>query len=109
MKQHLTIILSLFIQLVYGQNKQASEIVKDKSYTAAIRKAEQFIDSLREKNNIPGISVCVGNKEKILWAGAFGYADMENKTKLSINSKFRVGSVSKLLTSLAVGKLYQQG
>jgi len=109
MKQILTIILTLFVQLVFGQNKQASEIIKDKSFSAAIKKAEKFIDSLREKQGIPGISICVGNREKILWAEAFGYADLENKSKLSIYSKFRVGSVSKLLTSLAVGKLYQEG
>jgi serine beta-lactamase-like protein LACTB, mitochondrial len=109
MKQNLTIILTLFVQLVFGQNKQAGEIIRNKSCSEAIRKAEKFIDSLRVKNDIPGISVCVGNKEKILWAEAFGYADMENKAKLSIYSKFRLGSVSKLLTSLAVGRLYQEG
>jgi CubicO group peptidase (beta-lactamase class C family) len=109
MKQNLTIILSLIIQLAFGQNKQAVDIIRDKSFSAAIKKGEQYIDSLREKQELPGISVCVGNKEKILWAEAFGYADMENKTKLSICSKFRIGSVSKLLTSLAVGRLYQQG
>ena len=109
MKQNLTIILTLFTHLVFGQNKQAGETIRDKSFSAAIRKAEQFIDSLREKQDLPGISVCVGNKEKILWAEAFGYADMENKAKLSIYSKFRIGSVSKLLTSLAVGRLYQEG
>ncbi|THU34915.1 beta-lactamase family protein [Niastella caeni] len=109
MKQNLTIILSLFTQLVFGQSKQANDIIRDKSFSAAIKEAEKYIDSLREKQDLPGISVCVGNKEKILWAEAFGYADVENKTKLSINSKFRIGSVSKLLTSLAVGRLYQEG
>jgi len=109
MKQHLTIILTLYIQLVFGQNKQAGEIIRDQSFSEAIKKAEKFIDSLRKKQDLPGISVCVGNKEKILWAEAFGYADLENKTPLSIYSKFRMGSVSKLLTSLAVGRLYQEG
>jgi CubicO group peptidase (beta-lactamase class C family) len=109
MKQTLTIILTLCIHLVFGQNKQTDEIIRDRSFRTAIKNAEQYIDSLREKQDLPGISVCVGNKEKILWAEAFGYADLENKTKLSIYSKFRLGSVSKLLTSLAVGRLYQEG
>ncbi|WP_165759109.1 serine hydrolase domain-containing protein [Niastella yeongjuensis] len=109
MKQHLTIMLTLLINLGFAQNKQAGETIRDKSCSAAIKKAEKFIDSLREKNKLPGISVCVGNKEKILWAEAFGFADLENNTPLSIYSKFRLGSVSKLLTSLAVGKLCQEG
>ena len=109
MKQLLTITLTFFLQFVFGQSKQTAEIIRDKSFKAAIKKAEQFIDSLREKDDIPGISICVGDKEKILWAETFGYADLENKTRLSIYSKFRMGSVSKLLTSLAVGRLYQEG
>jgi CubicO group peptidase (beta-lactamase class C family) len=109
MKQNLTIILLLFVQLVFGQNKQTGEIIRDKSFSAAIKKGEKYMDSLREKQDLPGISVCVGNKEKILWAEAFGYADLENKANMSIYSKCRIGSVSKLLTSLAVGRLYQEG
>lgn len=36
-------------------------------------------------------------------------ADLENNTPVTTRSKFRIGSVSKCLTSLAVGKLYGQG
>jgi serine beta-lactamase-like protein LACTB, mitochondrial len=72
--------------------------------------AEKFIiDSLQVKQDIPGISVCVGNKEKILWAQGFGFADLENKVPVTPNSRFRMGSVSKMITTLAVGLLYQQG
>jgi len=91
MKQFLTILLSLLIVFVHGQNKQTVEVIRDKSFSSAIKQAEKFIDPLREKQIIPGISVCVGNKDKILWAEAFGYADLENKNKVSIYSKFRIG------------------
>ena len=82
---------------------------RDKLYKPAISKAERFIDSLQVKQDIPGISVCVGSKDKILWAEGFGFADLENKTRVTVNSKFRMGSVSKLLTTQAIGLLYQEG
>lgn len=81
--------------------------IKDKTYAGAIRQAEQFIDSLRVKQGIPGISICVGTKDKILWAEGFGLADVENQVPVTVDSKFRMGSVSKSLTSLAVGKLVE--
>lgn len=108
MKTYITIILSF--SFFYGSAQQEkTKFIKDKSFVKEIKIAERFIDSLRLKQDIPGISVCVGNRDKIIWAEAFGYADLENKTEVSIQSRFRIGSVSKLLTSLAVGKLYQQG
>ena len=82
--------------------------VKDKTCAEAISQAEQFVDSLRIKQGIPGISICVGTKDKILWAEGFGLADVENQVPVTVDSKFRMGSVSKSLTSLAVGKLVEE-
>src|SRR5215203_6155987 len=108
MKTSITIFLSF--AFLYGSAQQTkTKFIRDKSFIKEIEIAKRFIDSLRLKQDIPGISVCVGNKEKIVWAEGFGYADLENKTEVTIHSRFRLGSASKLLTSLAVGKLYQQG
>lgn len=78
-------------------------------YSAAVSGQARFIDSIRIKQDIPGISVSVGNREGVLWSQGFGYADLENKVPVTPDTKFRMGSVSKLFTSLAVGLLYQQG
>lgn len=98
----------LFIYPAAGQTI-VSEPIKEKVYQNAIQRAERFVDSLRIKQDIPGVSICVGTKEKVLWAQGFGYADLETKQPVSPQSKFRIGSVSKSLTSLAVGKLVQDG
>ncbi|WP_276481722.1 serine hydrolase domain-containing protein [Paraflavitalea pollutisoli] len=83
--------------------------IRDKSYKKAIEAARRFIDSLRQSQHLPGLSVAVGNRDKILWAEGFGYADLENQVPVNIHSNFRMGSVSKVITTLAVGRLYQQG
>lgn len=95
--------------LVSAQSFSTEKFIRDKSHNRAIQAAKHYIDSLQINQHIPGISVCVGNKEKILWAEGRGFADLENKVLFTINSMFRRGSVSKVLTSLAVGWLYQQG
>jgi len=104
-----TVALVISCYVISAQSKRPKEIIRDKSFKKAIQTAEKYIDSLQTSQNLPGISVCVGNREKILWAEGFGYADLENKTPVTIYSAFRLGSVSKLLTALAVGKLYEQG
>jgi CubicO group peptidase (beta-lactamase class C family) len=109
MKIILTTGLLFCFFCVFAQPGTWKEVIRDKSAKKAIAAAEKYIDSLQNSQHIPGISICVGTREKILWAEGFGYADLENKSPVSIYSVFRLGSVSKLLTSLAVGKLYQQG
>jgi CubicO group peptidase (beta-lactamase class C family) len=104
------ITVAFFLLYCSTVNAQSySSVTRDKSYKTAISGAAGFIDSLQAKQDIPGISVCVGSKEKILWAEGFGFADMENKTPVSVNSRFRMGSVSKMLTTQAIGLLYQEG
>lgn len=102
------LILAFFYHFtpVFGQTNGP---IKDKIYKNAIRQAERFVDSLRTKQDIPGISVCVGTTEKILWAEGFGFADLEAQLPVTIATKFRMGSVSKSITSLAVGKLVEEG
>lgn len=110
MKKILWVLLQLSAYVVCGQSRTAQSTIADKHYKLVIQKAERYvIDSLQIKQDIPGISVCVGNKQKVLWAQGFGYADLENNIKVTTASRFRLGSVSKMLTVLAVGRLYQQG
>lgn len=102
------LILILYTSTVVAQTT-TKQAINDKGFKKAIQAAEKYIDSLRISQNIPGISVAVGNKEKILWAKGFGYADLENGSPVTMQSMFRVGSVSKVITSVAVGRLYEQG
>lgn len=110
MKKALFVFGLICSHLAAGQLVSHPEkAVKNRAYTRQIRQAERFVDSLRVKQGIPGISVCVGTKDKTLWAAGFGLADVENGVAVSVNSLFRMGSVSKSLTSMAVGKLVEDG
>lgn len=92
-----------------GQVSPHPKTIHHNAYHQAIQRAQRYVDSLRVKQDIPGISVCVGTPQTILWAQGFGYADLENRQPVTITSKFRLGSVSKSLTSLAIGRLVENG
>ncbi|NOT75169.1 MAG: beta-lactamase family protein [Cyclobacteriaceae bacterium] len=59
-------------------------------------------------SGMPGISIAISQKGKIVFAEGFGYADVENKIPVTTKTQFRTGSVAKMLTATAVGKLIQQ-
>ena len=78
-------------------------------YNAAIRSGQSAIRALMETSKIPGMSVAVGINGEMVWSEGFGYADLENRVPVSKHTRFRLGSVSKMLTVAAVAKLYEEG
>src|SRR4029078_9732841 len=58
---------------------------------------------------IPGLSVAVIDSESVVWARGFGHANL-SRTRLGHTATiYRVGSVSKLFTDIAVMQLVEQG
>ncbi|MCC6990755.1 MAG: beta-lactamase family protein [Acidobacteria bacterium] len=59
--------------------------------------------------NLPGVSVAVGVGDDIVWAEGFGWADLERRTPVTPETRFRIGTASTALTSAAVGLLLERG
>jgi len=75
----------------------------------AIQKSRHVIDTLMISQNIPGLQLAVWQKGEKVFSEGFGYADLEHKVPMHPNIKLRIGSVSKTLTSAAMGKLFEEG
>lgn len=105
----LLLLLGLISSLCDAQTiNQTETLFVDKSYSAGVARAQSLIDSLMKAKSIPGLAISVATKEKILWAQGFGFADIENNVPVTLASKFRIGSISKTLTGLALGKLMEE-
>lgn len=75
----------------------------------AVDSARERVRAWVEKDNLAGASVAVGIDGQIVWAEGFGWADLEQHVPVTPLTRFRIGSVSKPLTSIAVGLLYERG
>lgn len=62
-----------------------------------------------EKQRIPGLSIAVAQAEGPIWTATLGVKDLEAKTPVTVDSIFPLGSTSKILTSLVLGRLLDQG
>lgn len=80
--------------------------VPDK-YIEAVQASRGLIHSLMLKQDIPGVQVAVSVRGETVWSQGFGYADIENKIPVWPYTKMRIGSVSKTLTSVALGQLVE--
>ena len=96
-------------ELAHAQQAAQQQERSASSYSEAIQKTEHAIDTLMNSQNIPGVQLAVWHDGEMVLSRGFGYADLEHKVAVWPYTKMRIGSVSKTLTSAAVGKLHQQG
>lgn len=71
------------------------------------KELDQFLYKYYKAKNIPSISAGVYHKGKV-WLKAEGYADLENSVPVSTKTVYRIASVSKSITSVAVMQLFEQ-
>jgi len=71
--------------------------------------ARILMQQAQQQTGAPAVSIAVGIKGELVWAYAIGYADVANKTAVSLDSRFRIGSTAKAVTAMAAGTLLQQG
>jgi methyl acetate hydrolase len=62
-----------------------------------------------ERKDVPGVVALVTNRERVLYVGAFGVADVSTGRALTPDALFRIASMTKPVTSLALMQLVEQG
>ena len=80
-----------------AQNSQASSTL-DASLRAAV-----------ERKDVPGVVALVTNRERVLYKNAFGVADVATGRPLASDALFRIASMTKPVTSVALMQLIEQG
>jgi CubicO group peptidase (beta-lactamase class C family) len=62
-----------------------------------------------ERKDVPGVVALVTNRERVLYQGAFGVADVATGRPLASDALFRIASMTKPITSVALMQLVEQG
>ena len=78
-------------------------------WAGAVDRARQLVRARVTEQNLPGVSVAVGAAGDIVWSEGFGWASLEERVAVTPRTRFRIGHVSKALTSVAAGRLQEKG
>jgi CubicO group peptidase (beta-lactamase class C family)/D-alanyl-D-alanine dipeptidase len=80
-----------------------------KQYAAAAAALERFISHEVAAKELPALSIALVDDQAVVWARGFGLANPRAKTPATAETVYRVGSVSKLFTDVAVMQLVERG
>lgn len=78
-------------------------------YAAVVARLETLIAHEMKDKGLPAVSVALVDDQTIIWSKGFGLADPDKKTPATAETVYRVGSVSKLFTDIAVMQLVEAG
>ncbi|NMH86998.1 serine hydrolase [Flavivirga algicola] len=71
-------------------------------------KLTEYLSVQNERINFNGV-VLVANSKEILYQRAIGFSSLENKTPLTVGSKFKIASISKSFTGMLVALAVKEG
>ncbi|WP_275649996.1 serine hydrolase domain-containing protein [Flagellimonas okinawensis] len=73
-------------------------------------KAETIFNNLIAEDKVPGLAVTILNKGQVVLQKGYGFADLDRKIEADAQrTVFRIASISKCITGLALGKMVEDG
>jgi CubicO group peptidase (beta-lactamase class C family) len=112
MKHTFTFVALLVAQIVFGQGKQDLAIESSTFVVAPSKNIEANIDAIFNRAypaNSPGATVLIAKDDKIIYRKAFGMANLELNVPMKPESVFKLASITKQFTSVAILILMEQG
>jgi CubicO group peptidase (beta-lactamase class C family)/D-alanyl-D-alanine dipeptidase len=79
------------------------------NYHAVTERLTRFIEREIREKKLPALSIALVDDQRIVWASGFGIADPKANIPATAETIYRVGSVSKLFTDVAVMQLVERG
>jgi CubicO group peptidase (beta-lactamase class C family) len=70
---------------------------------------DKLMVSFVKEQRVPGASLAVTRKQRLVYARGFGFADVEKKTPVEPDALFRIASITKPFTAVAILHLVDQG
>jgi len=112
MKLKFTIPLILSLALFVGCSSNSEPkpfTLKTDQYAYTKEYMRWYIKDMMEEENLVGVSVALVDDQKVVWQEGFGYADKEKGIKATPKTRYRAGSITKLVNAMATMKLVEEG
>ena len=98
-----------FLLLLATPAGAADPIAADPKVQAALQGLDQTLAGEVGKRGFPGLAVAVIHDQAPLWLRSYGQADIAAGIAVTENTQFRVASITKLFTALAIMQLRDAG
>lgn len=95
-----SVVLTTLTSVGFAQTSAATAVAAD--HSKALTTIEEKVEARRKELGIPGMSLAIVKDDKVIFAKGLGLKDFENKTPVTADTQFAIGSATKAFTALSV-------
>lgn len=103
------VVFALCLLLVCHAPRASAQAAAAGLPAEKVKQIEALISAEMERLKIPGLSVAVVTDARVRWSNGYGLADVENNVPAKSATVYRLASVSKPITAVAVMQLAERG
>ena len=90
----------------FPKSVELGEVASDSLIPA--KQLEELLQRYQKQLNAPALSAAIGKGNQVVWAAAIGFADFQTQQKATPTTRFRIGSISKTVTAMLLGKMMDE-
>ena len=103
------VVFALCLLLVCHAPSASAQTAASGIPAEKVKQIEALISAEMARLKIPGLSVAVVTDRQVRWSKGYGLADVENEVPAKAATVYRLASVSKPITAVAVMQLAERG
>lgn len=77
--------------------------------STAITLLDKWLAKKAHDTHLPGLAMGVIHNGELIWGKGYGYANVEEQTPVTLDTRFRIASITKTFTAVAILQLYDAG
>ena len=108
-KQLSLLLVVLLAQVSAAQTSNSDDQVTEGFVAGRFERIDSSINAEIAAGKIPGAVALIARNGNIVYHRSFGYADMATEKSMQNDAIFRIASMTKAVTTVAVMTLYEQG
>jgi CubicO group peptidase (beta-lactamase class C family) len=108
-KQILVLLLLSLAPFSLFAEKVPVEVVNHELSAEFSKQIEEYVLETMKNDHSPGIAIGIVKDDRLVYEGYFGWADIEEKKPVDRSTVFRIGSISKTFTAIALMQEWEKG
>jgi len=107
--KRLMVLAVLTVLLCANAEAQGRSVADNAEVVTNLKLMERWIEAQRLYRGLPGLSVALVHDQDLIYAGGFGFADLDDEVPATKTTLYRIASITKLFTATAILQLRDQG
>jgi len=95
--------------LFWPSGPSKPDVIPLGDYSYTIEYVDYRVNRLMNKYDLPSVVVALIDDQDVIYKQAYGLANLETKTPATLDTVYKLGSITKLFTGIEIMRMYEEG